>query len=172
MNRKHTKMLCAVMAFAALTMTACESQNGPANETQDETQITAQQENSIPLVTAPEDEPYVEPPTVPPVQLKMPTYELTYSGEMAEIITWEELTDAVGLQFFVKVEDEKYPLFTMVLNKAEGDVVQVITNSDGESVTVAFLMEVVPENLSKENEKVFCLAQDTVNDIIDSLVLK
>ena len=45
-------------------------------------------------------------------------------------------------------------------------------NSAGEEIPVTFLMEAVPENLSDAEEITFCMAQETVNDVINSLVLK
>ena len=127
---------------------------------------------TLPPVTAPEDEKYTEPPTQPPVAVEMPEYTLTYSGEMSEIISYEEQPENTGLKFFVTLSTGKTPLFTLYLNRIEGELVVMKKNTAGEEIPVTFLMEEVPENLSQEEETAFCLAQETVNDIIASLVLK
>lgn len=167
MTKKFCLFLCVILALSVL-MTACGNGDNPVNETEN----PAQQEQSIPLVTAPEDEPYIEPPTAPPVQLRMPDYELSYCGDMADIISWEELEDAVGLQFYIAIGQEKLPLFSMHLNENQGDVVQMVTDSAGQSIPVSFQMEEIPEGISQEDERTFCMAQDLVNDIMQSLIIK
>lgn len=179
--RKHARFLCVVMAILLMlaAMTGCNSnpqpQTGPSNETQGGTEPPAASggtEATAPLVTAPEDEPYVEPPTQPPVQVVMPEYEMSYSGDLADIISWEEAQEQGGLSFFVQIEGEKCPLFTLLLNQIQGELVTMKTNGAGEQIPVSFIMEQIPQGLSEENTRTFCVAQDLVNEIIASLVLK
>lgn len=176
-NRRNNKLLRAVLAAALLAamLTGCgNAQTGPSNETQGGTEPPAQSqpEPSTPLVTAPEDEPYIEQPTQPPVQVVMPEYELSYSGNMADVISWQELPEEGGLQFYVKLSTGDAALFTLLLDRMEGELVTMKENSAGEKVPVSFLMEEIPEDLSEEDKTAFCFAQDTVNEIIASLKLK
>ncbi len=172
-KKYRSRILCLILAtlLTAAVMTGCSSdpqpQTGPSNETQGGTKPP---EPSVPLVTAPEEEPYTEPPTAPPVQVVMPEYEMSYAGEMADIISWESESD--GLAFYVQIEGGKYRLFTLLLNQIEGELVTMKENTEGEQIPVSFLMEPVPEELSRENTQIFCLAQDLVNDMIASLTLK
>ncbi|MBQ8910745.1 MAG: hypothetical protein IJY91_06885 [Oscillospiraceae bacterium] len=177
---KYIKVLCLLMAMALL-FAGCgkpQAQTGPANETQGGITPATDPTNgdptepSIPLNTAPEDEPYVEPPTQPPVQVVMPDYELSYSGEMAEVIFWEELAEESGLQFSVKLSSGNAVLFTLLLDQVEGELVTMKENTAGEQIPVSFLMEAVPEGLSEEDLQTYCVAQDKVNEILASLVLK
>ncbi len=172
-KKYFSRILCLILAvlLAAAVMTGCSStpqpQTGPGNETQGGTNPP---EPSVPLVTAPEEEPYVEPPTAPPVQVVMPEYEMSYAGEMADIISWE--TESNGLAFYVEIEGDQYRLFTLLLNQIEGELVTMKENSKGEQIPVSFWMEPVPEGLSQENTQTFCMAQDLVNDMLASLTLK
>ncbi len=181
MIRRRIQIICVLLAASlmAAMMTGCNpkqppEQTKPANETQGGTEpsVDATPELSIPLNTAPEDEPYVEPPTQPPVQVVMPDYELSYSGEMADVIFWEELAEESGLRFSVKLSSGNAVLFTLLLDQVEGEFVTMKENTAGEQIPVSFLMEAVPEGLSEEDRQTYCLAQDKVNEIVASLALK
>ncbi len=111
-------------------------------------------------------------PTQPPVQLVMPEYELTYAGEYAQVITWEETQEEAGLQFYVELSVGKVPLFTLLLDQISGEFVEMKENAAGEKIPISFVMESQPEGLSEEDMQVFSGAQDIVNDIARSLVLK
>lgn len=181
MAKNHTRLLCGIVALSLVTaMAAGCGQNPepskPAGETQITTQPAPQEQNpvqpSYPLVTEPEDPPYTEPPTEPPVKVVMPQYELTYSGELADVIFWEEQETAGSLRFSVKLSGGNAALFTLLLNQSEGELVVMKENGAGEKIPVSFLMEPMPDGLSEEDQQTFCLAQDQVNDIIASLSLK
>ena len=181
MIKRYKKILCLIMAMALMTamMAGCSrkqppEQTKPANETQGGTALPSdtKPEHSVPPNTAPEDEPYIEPPTQPPVQVVMPDYELSYSGEMADVISWEELTQERGLRFSVKLSTGNAVLFTLLLDQTQGELVTMKENTEGEQIPVSFLMEAVPEGLSEEDLQTYCLAQDKVNEIMASLILK
>lgn len=119
-----------------------------------------------------EPAPYENEPTAPPVQVVMPDYELTYSGVMKESITWEEVPEDGGLQFYIALSGGKVPIFTMLINQVQGEKVEMVTNTTGQQIPVTFLMEEMPDGLSEENALLFGMAQEIVNDIADSLILK
>ena len=181
MAKKHTRLLCGIAALSLLAamVTGCgqkPEQSKPTGETQVTTQPAPQEQEPIqpsyPLVTEPEDPPYTEPPTEPPVQVVMPQYELTYSGELADVIFWEEQETAGSLRFSVKLSGGNAALFTLLLNQSEGELVVMKENGAGEKIPVSFLMESMPDGLSEADQQAFCLAQDQVNDIIATLTLK
>ena len=183
MAKNHTRLLCGIAALSLLAamVTGCgqndpPAQAKPAGEIQVTTQPDPQQQDpvqpSYPLVTEPEDPPYTEPPTEPPVQVVMPQYALAYSGELADVIFWEEQETAGSLRFSVKLSGGDAALFTLLLNRSEGELVVMKENGAGEKIPVSFLMEPMPDGLSEADQQAFCLAQDQVNDIIASLTLK
>ncbi len=183
MAKKHTKLLCGLLslALAAVMVTGCgqkqpQEPSNLAGETQGSTESAPQLQDPIqpsyPLVTEPEDPPYTEPPTEPPVQVVMPQYELAYSGEMADVIFWEEQEAEGSLRFSVKLSGGDAVLFTLLLDQAEGELVVMKENTAGEKIPVSFLMEPMPEGLSEADQQIFCLAQDQVNAVIASLTLK
>ncbi len=171
-------MLAMLLSIAALSGCNAQPKTGPSNETQGGTEPpigtapTTPTEPTAPLVTAPEDEPYVEPPTAPPVEVKLPSYEMSYSGDMAEIISWDEDHTTGKLSFFVQIEGARLPIFTVLIDQITGENVYVKQNGKGEDVYVSYVMEAMPEGLSEENQRIFGTAQELVNDINASLVLK
>lgn len=185
MTRKYTKVLCVMIALAlmAVMFAGCSQkqlpeQTDPANEPQGSTAPPADtnpispEEPSTPADTQPEDAPVTQPPTEPPVQVTLPAYELSYSGELADRISWKELEDRNGLQFFVRLTDGDAAIFTMLVNQEEGDLVVMKQNSAEEQIPIAFQMKTLPEGLSQEEQDVFFFAQDKVNEIASSLTLK
>lgn len=155
---KFSCVLCALLVIA-LMATGCQKQPAEPTEPTGETQ-------GGPAAPAPLE------PTVAPVQVDMPGYEFSYAGEMAELISLEELTEESGLRFHIQLSSGKIPLFTLLLNQVQGDVVLMMKNGAGQEIPVTFIMEEVPENLSQEDNKTFCMAQDIANDIMASLKLK
>lgn len=108
--------------------------------------------------------------TLPPVQIEMPEYELTYSGEFHDVILVEK--QETGLVFTVKLSKTEAHIFTLLYNTDEGELVTVLEDAKGNRIPVAFQMAPVPESLSEEDEQLFCSAQEAVNEIVASLVLK
>ena len=176
-QKNAVKILAGAMALmvVAATMAACNQANQPETEPAESiapteaVQNATEPEATLPL--EPEDAD-TQPPTQPPVEVEMPDYVLSYSGEMAAVIRCEEQPENGGLQFFVELNEGKTPIYTLYLNRIEGDLVVMKKNAAGEEIPVTFLMEPIPENLSAGEETTFCMAQETVNDVINSLVLK
>ena len=48
----------------------------------------------------------------------------------------------------------------------------MLPDAKGNKIPVAFEMTAVPENLTEEDHRVFCYAQESVNEIVASLKLK
>lgn len=113
-----------------------------------------------------------EEKVLPPVEIKMPEYELAYAGDMKDVIVSNETDDGTGLAFFVKLSGGEVPIFTLRYNTDEGELVTVLENAKGERIPVAFEMAAIPENLSEEEADLFYAAQEAVNDIVGSLTLK
>lgn len=185
MSRKVKKVLGVILAV--LMMASLLAGCGKTAQTPQQTQPAVTQgggkapsepaETTVPgrnppEVTAPEDEPYTEPPTEPPVQVVMPEYQLTYSGDMSEKIIYEELTEEVGLRFYVRLSSGQVPLFTLLIGDTKGDFVEMKENGAGEQIPVSFLMDGAPENISDEDKRAFLMAQDLANEIVASLILK
>lgn len=110
--------------------------------------------------------------TLPPVKIEMPDFELTYSGELENVIHVQQIESENVLVFSVRLSNADEEIFTMRYHSDEGDLVTVLDDTQGNRVPVAFLMASVPENLSQEDEQLFYTAQEAVNEIVDSLVLK
>lgn len=110
--------------------------------------------------------------TLPPVKIEMPDFELTYSGELENVIHVQQIESENVLVFTVRLSNADEEIFTMRYHSDEGDLVTVLDDTQGNRVPVAFLMASVPENLSQEDEQLFYTAQEAVNEIVDSLVLK
>lgn len=168
MANQYKKLLCMGLVTVLLVglVAGCGEkqtleQTQPPNETQGSIQTPVTQP------TTPE-----EPATEPPVKVVMPGYELTYSGPLANLISWQEQPESGGLQFSVKLSTGDGLLFTLLLNQAEGEIVIMKDNTAGQKVPISFRMAETPENLSEEDRQLFLMAQDTVNEIIASLTLK
>ena len=110
--------------------------------------------------------------TLPPVKIEMPDFELTYSGELENVIHVQQIESENVWVFTVRLSNADEEIFTMRYHSDEGDLVTVLDDTQGNRVPVAFLMASVPENLSQEDEQLFYTAQEAVNEIVDSLVLK
>ena len=121
-----------------------------------------------------DEEPLQQETTLSPVEISMPEYELHYSGQWKDIIQTKEVIteEKAGLQFSVLLSVGETPIFTLYYNSDEGELVTVLTDAQGNKIPVAFAMNTVPENLGENDANTFYQAQDAVNEILDSLVLK
>lgn len=155
--KKWKQVTLAILLIAILTMgmAACSTKD------------TVETEPTYPDFGESED---TMPTTLPPVQIDMPNYELAYSGEFKDLIMTEEQED--GLVFTVKLSQTEAVIFTLLYNTDEGDLVTVMEDANGDRISVAFRMSPIPENLGEQDEQLFCSAQEAVNEIVDSLVLK
>lgn len=138
------------------------------------TACSANQEikNTEPPVESYDDSVEAMPEPEPPVEVEMPDYKLTYSGAYKDIITMHELEGENALEFKVKLSKGEVHIFTLRYNMSEGELVTVKEDKQGNRVPVAFEMAPLPENLSEQDKNVFFEAQDAVNEIVDSLVLR
>lgn len=117
-------------------------------------------------------EPQVE--EIPPVALTMPEYELSYSGELKDVIQVRDTETEVGpgLEFYVNLSGTDTTIFVLHYNSDQGELVSMLENDSGEQIPIAFEMAEMPAGLSDEDANTFSVAQDSVNEIISSLKLK
>lgn len=175
-----TVLLCCLLAMAMIVgcgnaqqqTTEQTDQSGETQGSPETTQGAGEEPTAPGGDSLTEPAPYENEPTEPPVQVVMPEYELSYSGVMKESISWEEMPEAGGLQFYIALSNGKVPIFTMLLNQVQGEKVEMVTNSAGQQIPVTFLMEEMPAGLSDEDALRFGMAQEIVNDVAKSLVLK
>lgn len=172
--KKLTKLLINVLlcTLVLCVLTGCagkESAAAPEAPTEVETEDQQALEAIQPYL---EERQALEPTPMPKVEIKMPEYEMAYAGEMQDVILTETLSDANGIKFSVKLSDSEAHIFTMLYNTYDGELVTVLKDANGNQVPVAFMMPSIPEGLSTEDEYLFYTAQEAVNDIVSSLVLK
>ena len=110
--------------------------------------------------------------TQPPVQVTMPDYEFTYSGTLADVIAINEREDANNLEFTVKIGEEEFTIFVMHFNAENGDLVEFLIDSKGNKIPVSFEMMPIPGKLRDDDALLFYHAQESVNDIVESIKLK
>ena len=107
-----------------------------------------------------------------PVQVEMPAFTLTYSGELRDVIVLKELEGEDALEFNVKLSQVQAHIFTLQYNSTNGEFVTVLEDKAGEKIPVAFQMAELPEDLTEEDKNLFLTAQEAVNEIAASLVVK
>lgn len=162
MNEKKNKKLIGKTGVVLLFLISILALSACSNEAKASTVMT---EQKIPEGTS---------ETVLPVEISMPEYTLSYSGELKNVITTKEIQneEKVGLQFSVLLSESEAPIFTLFYHSDEGELVTVLTDIQGNKIPVAFEMKTIPENLSEEDADLFYTAQDAVNEIVESLVIK
>ena len=148
--------LAVLMVVLAIFMVAC---SGQEQETEPTYQDYGDMEEAM-------------PETLPPVQIKMPDYEFTYSGEFQDVIQVTAAENEGGLMFSVKLSQKEEVIFTLIYNTDDGELVTVLEDTSGNRIPVAFRMNPIPENLSDADLDLFCSAQEAVNEIVASLILK
>lgn len=160
MNRKARKFFAILLALLMLLgLTACGNKQNPES-------TEPEQVYDDTLQTEP------EPESLPPVHIEMPHFEMEYAGELSDVIVMKEQDGQNALDFFVKLSDAETKIFTMNYDSEEGDLVEVIKDAAGNSVSVAFQMDSIPEGLSEQDMQTFCTAQEAVNDMVASLAIK
>ena len=168
MAKKYKKLLCmGLVTVLLLGLAAGCGEKQPPEHAQPPSETQGSLQTPVTQPTTPE-----EPAAEPPVKVVMPEYELSYSGPLANLISWQEQPENGGLQFSVKLSTGDAVLFTLLLNQAEGEIVIMKENGAGERIPISFRMAEAPENLNTEDRQLFLMAQDTVNEIIASLTLK
>ena len=127
---------------------------------------------------APLEVPETQPPnaeiTAGSVLVATTEYELSYSGSMADIISYNEIpeTPLTDLAFHVRMGERSEKIFTLAINSEEGDIISMMADPSGNEIPVAFIMDELPPGLTPEEEDIFCRAQETVNEILSSIVLR
>lgn len=155
---KGVLLAAAVILSMALLMTGCGNDTAAADAT------------TIPTY----DVESTMPETLPPVQIERPEYTFSYSGELADIIIMKELPadDARDLEFLVTLSGGEQTIFALTFNSDQGELVTMLTDASGNQIPVAFEMAPLPDSLSDDDVQTFCLAQESVNEIVGSLTLK
>ena len=162
MSRIPERKFLAILAASALlvfSLAACGAQKPEVTEPAESTE---QQPEII----------QNEPEKLPPERVEMPNYALEYSGELKDLIVVKQLDDQNALEFYVKLTNAEAKIFTMNYGSEEGDLVITLKDPKGEAVFVAFQMDPIPEGLSEADHSTYCTAQEAVNDIVASLVIK
>lgn len=177
---KNKITLLIIMLAVMLLLTGCAKEESAPVQTSEPTATSAP-------TAAPTEAP-TNPPATPPPEIQIPPaettpepvlvqttrYELAYSGTLAEYISYQEIadTDQTDLAFSVQLGKRSEPIFTLILNSEEGDIVTMIDDASGNKIPAAFFMDELPPNLNPSEEDLFCRAQETVNEVIASIVLK
>lgn len=156
--QRHAVFLVMLLMMAVVFCTACSAKQ--------------EVKNTEPSYANYDDSVETMPETEPPVQVDMPEYELTYSGALKDIIVMNIQDDESTLVFNVKISKGEAHIFTLRYNTDDGELVTVKEDKNGNRVPIAFEMASLPEDLNEEDQQVFFEAQDAVNEIVESLVLK
>ena len=108
-------------------------------------------------------------------QILVGDYELICEGMMPETVKYKTRGNAniaCDVEFYVVVEDKEIPVFSMNLQDNRGDITTICTDEKGASMSVAFTMYALPENLEESKVQAFYTAQDFVNTLAASMKTK
>ena len=105
------------------------------------------------------------------VHVETLNYELTFDAQLAEMVFYREIPDTAedDLEFYTRINEQDYAVFTLVFNSAEGDIVHMIADADGNKIPVAFMMNTLPEEIPEESADSFYIAQGVVNEVVASI---
>lgn len=105
------------------------------------------------------------------VHVETLNYELAFNAQLAEKVFYREIPDTAedDLEFYTKINDQEYAVFTLVFGSAEGDIVHMIDDAAGDKVPVAFMMNTLPEGLDDEAADEFYISQGVVNEVVASI---
>lgn len=166
-DKKFRKMMLLVV-IAIITvcgLTGCTKQEF--------TPVIAEAPTAIPtMMIIAEPTPIHETPPAS-VTVEMESLSLTYSGLYAEMVICTELTDTVELdfEFAIPINETVYTLFKVVVGTEDGDIVSMLNGPDGVMTPVSFYMNMLPEGMEGDDASTFYIAQDVVNEVIDTLTL-
>lgn len=135
---------------------------------------------AVPTVLPTEDPNFVDPdindkpPTDPVVNVNVADCHFSYTSSFPQKIFYEELaeTEENDVKFYIEANGETYTVFTFILNSREGDIVQILTDPEGNQIPVACTMNALPENLPEEYVGEFYAAQEMVNEVLASAVIR
>lgn len=166
-NKKSLKLILLVViaTIAICGLTGCTKQESAYVPTEAPTATP-----TVVIIEEPTPMPEVTPA---PVTVESESFRLTYSGLYAETVGCTELTDTskTDFEFTVIINENTYTLFKVVVGAEDGDIVSVMKGPDGVNTLVSFYMNTSPEGLEGDDASAFYIAQDVVNEVIDTLVL-
>lgn len=99
-------------------------------------------------------------------------YEFSYPEGLVDVIRVAEVEGTVNLEFYAAMTNGEQKIFDMKYDNTSGNFTVEFEKSGGKKIPVSFVMYGVPENLSESDKMTFYAAQEAVNDIVASLVLK
>lgn len=99
-------------------------------------------------------------------------YEFTYPEGMIDVIRVAEGEGTGNLEFFAALTSGEQKIFDMKYDSTSGNFTVEFEKSGGKKILVSFVMYGVPETLDESDKMTFCAAQEAVNDVVATLVLK
>lgn len=117
----------------------------------------------------------IDPNAPAEFQILVGDYELICEGTMPETVkykTRDNANIACDVEFYAVVGDKEIPVFSMNLQDNRGDITTVCMDEKGASMSVAFTMYALPENLEESKIQAFYTAQDFVNTLTASMKTK
>ena len=86
------------------------------------------------------------------------------------VIEAADLERSAQLRFFMKMDDNNVPIYTIHYNSGEGSLCGTLKLSDGaESIPVTVVLADKPEDLSEDWRLTFYATQETFNDVLFSM---
>ena len=94
-----------------------------------------------------------------------------YPYAFSDLIAIEALEtgSSAQLQFFVRMEDEKNPIYTIYYNSGEGSLCGNLELSEDEKLSVWVVFADMPEGLSDDWQQTFYAVKETFNDVLFSM---
>ena len=98
---------------------------------------------------------------------------LSYPARWKEQLITEETLQEGGtvIDFSTEVDGRQYPLFSVIINSAQGDTVGTIRAKDGSVKNVFVDIYELPqiESLSRKDQEQLYAMQEGVNDVVEAL---
>lgn len=98
--------------------------------------------------------------------------EVRYPFAFSDVIlvTAENQPESARLLFCASVNDAEYPMFSIIFGGTEGIPVGTLTLDDGTVLSVTAQVFAADESLEPDTLHTFYAAQETLNDVISSLM--
>lgn len=179
MTKKSWLIIAAVLVVAAIVVMAITNKKDRPADGSAETPVTEQTEATTiatePAASTPEQM-YesvndLEEKVPELVHVEMLNYELAFNAQLAEKVFYREIADTAedDLQFYTKIKNQEYVIFTLVFNSVEGDIVHMIDGTEETKIPIAFQMSTLPEGLTAEDASEFYIVQGVVNEVVESI---
>lgn len=109
-----------------------------------------------------------------PVEVETSKYRLTYSADFADIVEVREQEGESGpdLVFYARLSGSNVVVYTLHYNSDVGNLVFERADAAGNSVPFAIVTSECPLSAVDNDEMIFYMAQETLNEIAESLELK